>query len=70
MILLKITSVIVAWALNILQLSVWSLVIVANAVNILQLSVKYRRMVSITMDVDICGILLHILFVLPIYPPV
>jgi hypothetical protein len=46
-----------------------SSVIVANAVNILQLSVKYRRKVSVSMDVGICVILLHILFVLPIYPP-
>jgi hypothetical protein len=40
----------------------------ANAVNILQLSVKYRLTVSVSMGVGICVILLHILFVLPIYP--
>jgi hypothetical protein len=43
--------------------------IVANAVNILQLSVKYWQTVSVSMYVGICVILLHILFVLPIYPP-
>jgi hypothetical protein len=42
---------------------------VANAVNILQLLVKYRRIGSVCMDVGICVILLHVLFVLPIYPP-
>jgi len=60
---------IVAWAVNILQFSVWSLMIVTNTVNILQLLVKYWRRVSVSMYVGICVILLHILFVLPIYPP-
>jgi hypothetical protein len=43
--------------------------IVANVVNILQLLVNYWRTVSVSMYVSICVILLHILFVLPIYPP-
>jgi len=60
---------IVAWVVNILQFSVWSSMIVANVVNILQLLVNYWRTVSVSMYVSICVILLHILFVLPIYPP-
>ena len=41
----------------------------ANAVNILQLSMKYRRMGFVGIVVGMCVILLHVLFVLLIYPP-